>query len=604
MHRVALLALLALSCKKQVAPSPAASAAAPTKGVCDVASALVPLSTGGSSSSIALGRLGKQRVLFLADEDDRALRVVDLDRRVVTATIALGSAPGHVLIARGRVHVSLPEDDAVIELAPDGTECGRVSTPEEPIALAHDGQTLFVASRRGHSFTSVRDGKTASLALSRDPTAILLEGRTAIVSHRTGSIVSVVSLEQNVVAKEISFAWRDRVAFLGRPVADMPRFAVQAHALARVGHRVMVPMVLAYPGDTHLEVTFNSGYGAPSVRGVDGYFPHEAAIASFEPNGTVSEIRLDHEIIFETKQRLSHGRRMPEKPPCLLPRSVASEGEDLVVACLGINQLIVHRGELDLAHSERLRVAVPGGPTAVAIDRETREAVVWSQFAREISLVDIDVGSRLPFAIEAAQPLDPALAEGRKTFHAPLGFDGRACASCHPDGRDDGLVWSSPHGPLQAPVLAGRLADTQPYGWLAGGATLHDHITETMKRIGGVPMHKGTMDSLVSYLGALKPRAPRALNAIEKRGRTLFASAEVGCATCHQNGGSDGLRHDVGTGGTFDTPSLAAVGTSAPYMHDGRFATLRQAIAGNAMGSTKHLGEDDLAALVAYLKTL
>lgn len=600
MHkRVALLALVAVSCQKP--PPPPAPQPGATPGACDVAGDLAAVETAASSSAIALGRLGARRVAFLADEDEGALAIVDLDRRVVETKVALGAAPGHVLIANGRVHVSLPADDVVIELAADGTECRRTATPAEPIALAADGPTLLVASRRGHALTMIRGGKTEHLALSRDPAGVLVSGRSAFVSHRVGSIVSVVSLDQRVVAREVSFAWRDRVAFLGRPVADMPRFAVQAHALARVNEQVTIPMVLAYPGDTHLEITVATGYGAPSVRGVDGYFPHEPAIAAL--SAETFRLRLAREVVEQGKQRLSHGRLAPKKAPCVLPRSVAVDGGDLVVACLGIDSLLVHRGDGALEHTERLRVAVPAGPIAVAVDPALHEAVVWSQFARQLTLVSLADGAARSFAVDAERPLDATLAEGRKTFHAPLGFDGRACASCHPDGLDDGLVWSSPHGPLQPPVLVGRM-DTAPYGWLGGGPTLTAHLTETMKRIGAPPMHKDTMEPLIAYLRALKPRPRPALDALAKRGRALFASTEVGCATCHQDGGADGLRHDVGTGGTFDTPSLAGVSASAPYMHDGRFETLREAIAGNAMGATKHLGEDDVGALIAYLKTL
>ncbi len=600
MHRpVALLALLAASCQTRTAPPPAAQPVAPA-GACSVASDLAAVDTAASSSALALAVASGKRVAYLADEDEGALRIVDLERRAVTATIDLGAAPGHVLVANGRVHVSLPTDDVVVELAADGTECRRTPTRAEPVALAADGKTLLVASRRGHALTFIRDGKAESIGLSRDPSGVLVSGRTAYVSHRVGSIVSVVALDSRVVAREVSFAWRDRIAFLGRPVADMPRFAVQAHALARIDGRVTIPMVLAYPGDTHLEVTMATGYGAPSVRGVDGFFPHEPAIASL---GETFRLRLAREVVDEGKQRLSFGRMPGKHAPCVLPRSVAAFGRELVVACVGIDRLLVHRGEGALEASERLRVTVPAGPVAVAVEPALREAVVWSQFARQLSLVSLDDGTSRSFAIEAARPLDATLAEGRKTFHAPLGFDGRACASCHPDGLDDGLVWSSPHGPLQPPTLVGRM-DTAPYGWLGGGATLPAHLTETMKRIGAPPMHKDTMEPLIAYVRSLKPRQKPALDALEKRGRALFASTEVGCASCHQDGGTDGLRHDVGTGGTFDTPSLAGVGASAPYMHDGRFATLREAIAGNAMGTTKHLREEDLKALVAYLRTL
>jgi len=608
MRRILAFLFLTTACHKETA-KPGPLATTPTPSACD-ASAIEPLATDASSSPLALGRLGKHRVAILADEDDAALRVVDLEHRRVLTTFALGTAPGHVVITRGgRVHVSLPRVDAVAELALDAegamTECARQSTPPEPIALAlaDDDATLLVASRRGRALTLFRAGTAPrTIGLSRDPEGVLVEGPNAVVAHRVGSIVSVVSLDQRVVAREVSFAWRDRIglpSLNGRPIADMPRFAVQAHALSRIKDHVEVPMVLAYPGETHLEVTITSGYGAASIQGVDGYFPHEPAVASLAPDGTSPRLHVRGEVIEERGQRLSTGR-VAFREPCLLPRSVATDGESSYIACLGIDQLLFMRDGV-----ERARVALPSGPTAVAVDPVEREAIVWSQFARAVSLVNLDQRTTSSVPIAAERPLDPAEADGRKTFHAPIAFDGRACASCHPDGLDDGLVWSSPLGPMQPPVLAGRLEGTAPYGWLGGAPTIPGHLKSTLMRMQAKPLPETTMNNLVAFLRAMATPEKHALTAVEKRGRDVFTAE--GCDGCHasEGRGSDGMPHDVGTGGNMDTPSLVSVGRSAPYMHDGRFATLREAIVKTAgtMGP-KSLAESDLDALVAYLKKL
>ena len=69
----------------------------------------------------------------------------------------------------------------------------------------------------------------------------------------------------------------------------------------------------------------------------------------------------------------------------------------------------------------------------------------------------------------------------------------------------------------------------------------------------------------------------------------------------------------------FSTPSLRNISLTAPYMHDGRFATLEEVIGHYNQGFkrsatldpnlAKHpqglgLSEDDQAALIAFLKTL
>jgi len=602
MRRFLALALLAAACHRDVEPP--APVVAPTISACDAPSALTAIPTESSSSPLALARLGGRRVVLLADEDDGALRMIDLASGAILASAEVPVA--HVVVGpNGRVHASLPQSDEVVELTVSGEslrECGRKKVPAEPIALALDDDALLVASRRGRALTVFRPGaEPRSIALSRDPEGVLVAGTRALVAHRSGSIVSVVALDQRVVAREVSFAWRDRIGLPslgGRPIADMPRFSVQAHALARVNDRVLVPMVLAYPGDTHLEVTFTSGYGPSSVQGVDGYFPHEPALASLDAEGATPRLHVREQTFDVHAQRLSTGR-VPYAEPCLLPRSIATDGGNSYVACLGIDRLVVVRDG-----REREHIPVAAGPIAVAVDHG--EAIVWSQFARVLSVVRLSDRSVRGLPIAAERVVDPAWADGRRTFHAPIAFDGRACASCHPDGLDDGLVWSSPHGPMQPPVLAGRLENTAPYGWLGSAPTLQAHLASTMHRLGAKQMPAETMEKLIAYLRGMRPRARGELTALEKRGREVFTAAE--CGDCHANAGlgADGTRHDVGTGGSFDTPSLAAIARSAPYMHDGRFASLREVIvktAGVTMGS-KTIAAEDVDPLMAYLRTL
>lgn len=85
----------------------------------------------------------------------------------------------------------------------------------------------------------------------------------------------------------------------------------------------------------------------------------------------------------------------------------------------------------------------------------------------------------------------------------------------------------------------------------------------------------------------------RVLTADENAGRLLFEQTPqqggVGCAGCHRgvaqiadeahNIGLDLTAIDEGAGeGRFKVPSLRNIAVSAPYMHDGRFATLAEVI--------------------------
>jgi len=123
------------------------------------------------------------------------------------------------------------------------------------------------------------------------------------------------------------------------------------------------------------------------------------------------------------------------------------------------------------------------------------------------------------------------------------------------------------------------------------------------------------MAALIAYVESLPPppRAPEDAARVA-RGSSIFHSQAAECSTCHAGADvfTDGMSHDLGSKldadakPDFDTPSLRFVAGTAPYFHDGRYATLRDVLthADGAMGHTSQLSPDDLDALEAYVQTL
>lgn len=124
-----------------------------------------------------------------------------------------------------------------------------------------------------------------------------------------------------------------------------------------------------------------------------------------------------------------------------------------------------------------------------------------------------------------------------------------------------------------------------------------------------------------------------ALGPAAKRGMRLFFG-EGRCSVCHSGANqSDDKFHNIGTAppddwgrrkvtakasdhGAYRTPQLRDVGRTAPYMHDGRFATLRDVVEHYNFGGVTeqqndhrdqelrvlYLSEDQVADLVAFLE--
>jgi YVTN family beta-propeller protein len=99
-----------------------------------------------------------------------------------------------------------------------------------------------------------------------------------------------------------------------------------------------------------------------------------------------------------------------------------------------------------------------------------------------------------------------------------------------------------------------------------------------------------------------------------RRGEILFNSGKMTfhgqftCASCHPNGGSDGLSWDLtrdGIGNFKRTKSLLGVKDTAPYGWHGSSSTLADRIAGTLRTLHRHEPTDaEVADLAAYLRTL
>lgn len=605
------------------------------------------------SGAVAVARADSTTIAYVADEDEDSLRTMDVDVGAERAITPLAGSPSQVLVlADGRVAVAIRNKNVVQILEPTARAeapleplC-QVAVPSEPVALAAtpDDASVLVTSAWAHKLTAL-DGKTLAkqwdAEVPREPRAVVVDddGQRAFVAHVVNAKMSVVDLASGkhdvreidlrvrklsgsdanklrggcqgfALAKSISDA--AAVEDLERP--KVTGTAPKDKAPAKPKGRVFAPMVTVDPGEATVR---SSGYGNPVAD-----VAVEAPIVSVVDAGAERPL---------TKHVLSDGQRHTRE--CLLPRAAAydSASSSLLVACLGNDALVELDGRgFDPARLERRRWAVPAGPTGVAVDARKHRAIVWSQFDRELSIVSLEAPApiaRVLASRTARNHVSPQLAWGRELFHktddARVSGDGRACASCHPDGREDALTWSTPEGPRQTIMLAGRLEGSAPYAWFGHHKDLKTHVKTTFQRLGGIglPDQEGRfdeLDALTTYLGGMPMPVPDASSTGEQgelvaRGKKLFFDEAQGCASCHVGGpGTDAVAHDVGSSAQadgkpdFDTPTLRFVSGTAPYFHDGRYSTLHDLLSASdsRMGHTMQLSHRDRQAMEAYLETL
>jgi len=547
---------------------------------------------------VALVKSGTQTLAYVADADAKAIYTMDVDARRVLASTLLPGAPAHLLVlADGRVAVTLRDVDRVLVLEPqlEGPLRGlcEISVPTDPFALAvtpDSGMLLVTGAWSGRltGYDPLTFERRFDVALEREPREVEIIGTKAFVAHVVGARVSAVDLAPPHAVRTIDLR-RPRTDAKEREERGEPRELArtsQGFALAALEkpERLFAPHVVVEP-----ELTFTyyaQGCETPVATGI-----HPGAERAL----------VQSAVAVAPGTRGATGR-------CLLPRTAEVSGGKLYVTCLGNDRLV----ELDARAADPARIPlreweVGSGSLGLALDND--RAIVWSQFERRLQIIELERG--LTSTVKApALHTSERIALGRKLFHLVddrrMSIDGRACASCHPDGRDDALVWPTQVGMRQTITLAGRLEGSAPYGWSGEHPTVADHALETAKRLGGHGLDEDDANAIAAYLQSLPaPRAPDGERALVERGRTLFFGHEQACATCHVDGGSDGTAHDLGTGGRIDTPSLRGVARTAPFLHDGRYPTLAALLASPLrMGHVEALGDSDRAALVAFMESL
>jgi cytochrome c553 len=351
-------------------------------------------------------------------------------------------------------------------------------------------------------------------------------------------------------------------------------------------------MVSIDPGDERRQSSFY--YGPPPTLGVAKHAPVGVVI---DP---VARRSLSSHVVAASWDILSR--------ECTLPRAVAMDDERAraFVACMSTD--VVH--VLDATAADPMaavigRFEAPSGPSGLALDAAGETLVIWGEIASRVRVMRILDGETIDIDVESASSAEHR--RGRELFYAGddrgISFDGLACASCHPDGNDDGLTWITPEGPRQTPMLAGRLAGTAPYGWDRGSTTLEAYASETIARLRGQGLADADLRHLARYIEGLPGPPARAATDQAARGREIFFAE--GCGTCHTEGiGTDHERHALERRDAVDTPSLRSVSMTAPYFHDGRYRTLDGLLVHSEMGGMQKIDGQRKALLLEYLESL
>lgn len=540
----------------------------------------------------------------VSDPDRDIVHVVDLEQGVEAHAIALepGDLPWRsVEDADGRVHVIARGSGALVTIAPaEGEIIARRSVCADPrgIDVLPGGSTLVVACAGGELLTiGAQDGAVIERSVMgpdlRD--VVVLAGEPWVTRFRAATIGpmggeasgSPVTM-QGGANLHPNTAWRtvglpdDRWLMLHQISTD--------RAIA-----IDPPDDEPHPdsgGDASATGSSDDGDGG---EGYGGGTEHDPCGGLVQTALTIGDRHGD------TRSSGSIGRTMLAVDVAVSPGSTKAA----IAAASGVVVVSLSDFALEIEASCRedvFRPEIGGDVVAVAFADDGR----LYAFNREPAAL-----WRIDLATEETRRMTltgPSRADtGHAIFHRDAGF-GISCASCHPEGGDDGRVWAfAPIGGRHTPALDVGLRGTEPFHWAGELDSIGVLLDEVHgRRMGAALQAPARREAFERFLYAIPVPAPRrSPDDASTRGREAFEA--LGCVTCHAG---DALTTnetvEIGAAVPLQIPTLRAVASHPPYMHDGRAAGLREAVWDMVVRTRPQaeLEAEELDDLVAYLETL
>jgi len=565
---------------------------------------------------------GNKNVLYVALGGAKQVVIFDVKSTKITETIDVPAEP---------TGLTLSADEAYLYVtcaAPQGCLCvidtaGKLPAKQIPVGnhpcspvLSPDGNMIYVCNRFSNDVSVIslkKDKQIARINVLREPYAadITPDGKWLYVGHHlpegpadTGFIackVSVINTKTMEVDIAISLP-NGSTGLRGVTVSNDGRYVYVTHILSR--------------------------YTVPTSQLERGWINTNAlSIIDAHNKELIDTVLLDD---------IDNGAANPWAVGC------TNDGKYICVSHAGTDELSIIdasalldkitnlkfeiSNQLSFLYGIRKRINLPGkGPRALAIIGS--KVYVAEYFTDSITIVDLNeklVTRQSPIvshdSIEDGRLKMDVRRRGEMLFNdASLCFQQwQSCASCHPDGRSDALNWDLLNDGIGNPKNSKSLllSHETPPTMITG---VRDRA-ETAVRAGIMHiqfMMRPEQDAVAidEYLKLLKAvPSPFLVNGklskAARRGRKIFKNA--GCAACHSGPlYTDLQKYDVGVGKgldkdrKFDTPTLVEVWRAAPYLYDGRAATIKEVLTthnpDDKHGVTSNLTEAEINDLAEFV---
>lgn len=497
------------------------------------------------------------------------LHILNIETGTVEASIAVGSGATAPLLSpdKSKVYVCNQFSDNISEVDLAGKKVLRtVAVLREPkeAVFSKDGNFLFVTNflpaQRADvdivasdvsviemaGFTKTKDIKLANGSNALRGICITPDGKYIYVSHNLGRF--------QVPTSQLQQGWMNTSAF---SVIDVAKQEFLGAVLVDEADRGAAGIWGIACNDESLFITHS---GTHEISVID----HKAMIEKFEAYPNKDNLNYDLNFLYGLRKRI------PLKGNG--PRNMVLAGNNLIV------------------------------PT---------------YFADVLNVMDITT-DHLTVTNLNPEREESAENKGEKYFNdaAHCFQNWQSCNGCHPgDARTDGMNWdlmndgvgnsknckSMLYSHVTAPSMISGIRVTAELAVRKGFTHIQfSEITEEQA------------ECVDAYLKALRPvPSPYLVNGelseLAKEGRKVFDKLK--CGECHSGPYfTDRQMHRIGENIEFekgwDTPTLIEVWRTAPYLFNGRSATMREVFETEKHGINKKISEKDISALVEYVNSL
>ncbi|MHC4433230.1 MAG: c-type cytochrome, partial [Planctomycetota bacterium] len=477
-------------------------------------------------------------------------------------------------------------DVSVLDSA-SGKELTRIAVRREPLAAAvtADGKTLFVAN---HLPAGATDGDYAAAEVS-------------VIDTEASKVVNSIKLPNGSASlHDVTISPDGKHAYVTHILA---RYQLPTTQLERGWMNTNALTIIDVPNKKYVNTVLldDVDLGAANPWGVACTADNRYVCVTTA--GTHELSVIDRELLHDKVDKAGRGEKVSD---------ATSSADDVP-------------NDLSFLVTLKRRLRLSGnGPRGVTMIGT--KAYIAEYYSDSLGTVDINPDIR-PKA--KSTPLGPKMAistvrQGEIHFHdAGLCFQKwQSCASCHPgDARTHALNWDLMNDGLGNPKNTKSLLlahKTPPSMGLGVRADAETAVRAGIRHIQFAVRPEEDAVAIDEYLKSLEPvpspfLVKGKLSRRARRGQKLFESA--GCASCHTGKLYTDLKtHDLGIGKwldegkSFDTPTLIEVWRTAPYLYDGRAATIEDMLkkrnVDDKHGLTSNLTDRQIKDLAEFVLSL